>query len=46
MLGAFRIWHALEAERRGAAKRVLQGIAKSPNLSRDVFEIVTKMLEK
>ncbi|MCC7253738.1 aminopeptidase N [Hyphomicrobium sp.] len=46
MLGAFRIWHALEPERRGAAKRVLQGIAKTPDLSRDVFEIVTKMLDK
>jgi len=46
ILGAFRIWHALEAERRGAAKRVLQSVAKTPGLSRDVFEIVTKMLDK
>jgi aminopeptidase N len=46
LLGAFRIWHALEPERRGAAKRVLQSIAKAPDLSRDVFEIVTKMLDK
>jgi aminopeptidase N len=46
MLGAFRIWHALEAGRRAAAKRVLQGIAKTPDLSRDVYEIVTKMLDK
>ncbi len=46
MLGAFRIWHALEPGRRAAAKRVLQSIAKAPDLSRDVFEIVTKMLDK
>uniref|UniRef100_UPI0025D769C5 aminopeptidase N n=1 Tax=uncultured Hyphomicrobium sp. TaxID=194373 RepID=UPI0025D769C5 len=46
ILGAFRIWHVLEAERRGAVKRVLQSISKTPNLSRDVFEIVTKMLDK
>ena len=46
MLGSFRVWHALEAERRGAAKRVLQGISKTPELSRDVFEIVSKMLDK
>jgi aminopeptidase N len=46
MLGAFRIWHALEPERRAAVRKVLQGIAKTPDLSRDVFEIVTKMLDK
>jgi aminopeptidase N len=46
ILGAFRIWHALEGERRAAAKRVLQSVAKTPDLSRDVFEIVTKMIEK
>jgi aminopeptidase N len=46
MLGAFRIWHALEPGRRAAARRVLQGVSKSPDLSRDVFEIVSKMLDK
>jgi aminopeptidase N len=46
MLGSFRVWHALEAGRRGAARRVLQGIARTPQLSRDVFEIVSKMLDK
>jgi len=46
MLGAFRIWNALEPGRRAAVKRVLQSIAKAPDLSRDVFEIVTRMLDK
>ncbi|HYD15594.1 MAG TPA: aminopeptidase N [Hyphomicrobium sp.] len=46
MLGAFRTWHALEPERRAAARRVLQGVSKAKNLSRDVFEIVSKMLDK
>jgi aminopeptidase N len=46
MVVAFRTWHALEPERRAAAKRVLQGVFKAENLSRDVFEIVSKMLDK
>ncbi|MGE0022974.1 MAG: aminopeptidase N [Hyphomicrobium sp.] len=46
ILGTFRIWHALEPERRTAARRVLQSVAKTPNLSRDVFEIVTRMLDR
>jgi aminopeptidase N len=46
MLGAFRNWYALEAGRRGLAKRALQGFAKSPELSRDVYEIVSKMLDQ
>lgn len=45
MLGAFRSWRALEAGRRGHARRALQRVAKTPGLSRDVYEIVTKMLE-
>jgi len=45
MLGAFRTWHQLEAERRGAARKVLESLVKSPNLSRDAFEIATKMLD-
>jgi aminopeptidase N len=45
MLGAFRSWRALEPERRKMARKALQGIAKSKGLSRDVFEIVSKMLE-
>ena len=46
MLGAFRNWYALEAGRRGLAKRALQGFSKSPELSRDVYEIVSKMLDQ
>jgi aminopeptidase N len=46
MLGAFRNWSSLEAGRRGLAKRTLQGFAKSPELSRDVYEIVSKMLDQ
>jgi hypothetical protein len=46
MLGAFRNWYALEAGRRGLAKRALQGFAKSPELSRDGYEIVSKMLDQ
>jgi aminopeptidase N len=46
MLGSFRVWHALEAGRRTAARRALQTIARAPELSRDVFEIVSKMLDK
>ena len=46
MLVAFRSWHTLEAERRAAAKTALQGVAKTPNLSADVYEIVSKMLDQ
>ena len=45
MLGAFRTWQVLEAERRGAARKVLQMVVKTENLSRDAFEIATKMLD-
>ena len=45
MLGAFRSWRALEAGRRGHARRALQRVAKAKNLSSDVQEIVSKMLE-
>ncbi|WBT36648.1 MULTISPECIES: aminopeptidase N [Hyphomicrobium] len=46
MLAAFRTWHALETGRRGLARQALQGVARTPNLSRDVFEIVSKMLDQ
>jgi aminopeptidase N len=46
MVGAFRTWATLEPGRRGLAKRTLQGIAKRGDLSRDVFEIVTKMIDQ
>jgi aminopeptidase N len=45
MLGCFRSWKSLEPGRRGQARKALLKIAKSPNISRDVFEIVTKMLD-
>ena len=45
MLGAFRSWRALEAGRRGHARKALQRVAKAKTLSSDVQEIVSKMLE-
>ncbi len=45
ILGSFRSWRALEPGRRRLAKKALQKICRQPGLSRDVFEIVTKMLE-
>jgi len=45
LLSAFRSWKALEPERRRAAKKTLQRIAKAKPLSHDAVEIVSKMLE-
>jgi aminopeptidase N len=45
LLSAFRSWRALEPERRRAAKKALQRVAKAKPLSHDVFEIVSKVLE-
>ncbi len=45
MLGALRSWRALESSRRGLAKKALKSVASTSNLSRDVYEIVTKMLD-
>ncbi len=45
MLGAFRSWRSLETGRRGHARKALQRVAKAKNLSSDVQEIVSKMLE-
>jgi len=45
LLGAFRSWRALESGRRGQARKALQRVARSKNLSSDVREIVAKMLE-
>ncbi|MCU0953206.1 MAG: aminopeptidase N [Hyphomicrobium sp.] len=44
MLGCFRSWKLLEAGRRALARKALQKVAGSATISRDVFEIVTKML--
>ncbi len=45
MLGCFRSWKSLEPGRRALARKALQRVAKSDTISRDVFEIVTKMLD-
>ncbi|MEZ5818357.1 MAG: aminopeptidase N [Hyphomicrobiaceae bacterium] len=46
LLTAFRSWRTLEAGRRKLAERTLKEIAKSKKpLSRDVYEIVTRMLD-
>jgi aminopeptidase N len=45
LLGSFRSWRALEPARRALARRTLKRVAKTPDLSRDSFEIVTKMLD-
>ncbi len=45
LLGAFRSWRSLETVRRGQAKTALRRVAKTKGLSRDVHEIVSKMIE-
>jgi aminopeptidase N len=45
MLGAFRSWRNLESGRRRLALRALEKIASTPDLSNDVHEIVSKILE-
>ncbi len=45
ILGCFKSWRALEASRRRQAQKALRSVAKTPDLSRDVYEIVSKMLE-
>ena len=45
MLGALRSWRALEAGRRAQARKALQRIARTKQLSSDVQEIVSRMLE-
>ncbi len=44
LLGAFSTWRQLEPERRKQAKATLKALAKTPDLSRDVYEIATKLL--
>jgi len=46
LLGALRGWRALEKGRRAKAEKALKRVAKAPGLSRDVYEIAAKMLEK
>jgi aminopeptidase N len=45
LLTAFRSWRTLETGRRRLAERTLKEVAKSKPLSRDVYEIVTRMLD-
>ena len=45
LLTAFRSWKTLEPDRRKCARSTLQRVAKAKPLSRDVYEIVSKMLD-
>jgi aminopeptidase N len=44
LMGAFRSWRALEAERRGRAQSTLRRVASTSTLSRDVADIVDRTL--
>jgi aminopeptidase N len=44
LAGVFRNWAALETERRLQARRALQKVAATKNLSKDVTEVVGKIL--
>ncbi len=46
MLNAFRSWRSLESGRRKLAAKALRKVAKGKDISRDVYEIVSKMLEQ
>ena len=45
LLGSFRSFRALETKRRALARKALQKIAKKQHLSRDAYEIVSRVLE-
>ena len=45
LLSSFRSWRTLEPHRRENAERTLERIGKTPHLSRDAHEIVSKMLD-
>jgi len=44
LMGAFRSWRALESERRDRAQAALRAVAATPDLSRDVADIVARSL--
>ena len=44
LMGAFRSWRALEAQRRARAEATLRRVAAAPALSRDVADIVARTL--
>ena len=46
LLGAFRSWRSLKGDRRKLAKAELGRIAKTKSLSRDAYEIVSRILER
>jgi aminopeptidase N len=46
LLNAFETWRMLEPKRQKAAKKALERVRGADNLSRDVFEIASKMLEE
>jgi aminopeptidase N len=45
LLGSFRSYHALEPKRRAKARKALQRVVKMKDLSRDTYEIVSRMLD-
>ena len=45
LLNCYRSWRALEPVRRRAAKKALTRVAGGAHISRDVYEIVSRMLE-
>ncbi len=45
LLNCYRSWRALEPTRRRAARKALARVAAGPHLSRDVYEIVSRMLD-
>lgn len=45
LLTSYRSWQTLEAGRRKLAREALQRIAKTTPLSRDAYEVVSKMLD-
>ncbi|MGD9785964.1 MAG: aminopeptidase N [Hyphomicrobiaceae bacterium] len=45
ILGCFRSWRALEPRRRREARKSLARVAATENLSRDVYEIVSRTLD-
>jgi aminopeptidase N len=45
LAGSFRNWRVMEADRRRQAEKTLRALARTPRLSRDVYEIVSKTLD-
>ncbi|MGF1651206.1 MAG: aminopeptidase N [Hyphomicrobiaceae bacterium] len=45
LLGAFRSWRIMERGRRSLAQKTLEHLRDAPNLSRDVYEIVKRILD-